>query len=414
MQKINIYILGILLVLLSSCETDVEMIQIQEGIPSVVESNIDESTLIKIIEENNQNVIHELSWTYVNYFGEESTSSVKGEYIIEISASEDFSDAFTVHPPEYLAHGFQGAELNSILVHELGAIEEEANEVYFRVESTFDGDVLVSNTISNTFIPYKIAIPPAVYLPPGEKIYIFGAALGAADVWPIPEAHKLEKVSETVFSIDIYLEAGKDFGLQANGWEQAYNFPADVVREDVTTAGTFVEDGNNAHDEYGNLGVNRWEGQAWLSPSEAGVYTITLDFQTGLYTVEPTPPAVYLPTSDVIYIAGDAVGWAVDDKYLLTKVSDTEYTVTAELLGGQTYLFLVDGAWDQIYQIPGDVTAADVTLEGSFVEDGNKAHDADGNEASIWNGQGFLTPAEDATYTVTLDFQMGTYTVVKQ
>jgi hypothetical protein len=413
MKKINIYILGILLTLFSSCETDVEMIQIQEGIPSVVESNIDQGTLIKIIEENDQNVIYSLEWTYADYLGENETSSSISEYIIKVASSEDFSNAVTVNPTVYLTHGFQGIELNDILVNQLEVMPEEPIEIFFKVESTFDGDVLNSNIISNTFIPYTFVIPPAVWLPPGDKIYIFGAAV-VGDTWPIPATQKLTKISETEFSINVDLIGGMSFGLQANGWEQAYNLPADVVREDVTIAGAFVEDGNNAHDELGNLGVERWEGQEWLSPSEDGVYTITLNFQTGLYTVEPAPPVVYLPTSDVIYIAGDAIGWAVDDKYLLTKVSDTEYTVTADLLGNNTYVFLVDGAWDQIYQIPGDVTAGDVTLAGSFREDGNKAHDADGNEASIWLGQGFLTPAEDATYTVTLDFMRGTYTVVKQ
>ena len=55
MKKINIYILGILLTLFSSCESDIEMIQIQEGIPSEVESNIDESTIISIIKEKHYN-----------------------------------------------------------------------------------------------------------------------------------------------------------------------------------------------------------------------------------------------------------------------------------------------------------------------------------------------------------------------
>ena len=120
MKKINIYILGILIALFSSCESDIEMIQIQEGTPSVVESNINENTLIQIIEENNNNVVYDLTWTYANYFGEDATESVMGEYIIEVSASEDFLNAYTVHPPEYLMHGFQGIELNHILVNELG------------------------------------------------------------------------------------------------------------------------------------------------------------------------------------------------------------------------------------------------------------------------------------------------------
>ncbi len=283
MKKINIYILGILLALFSSCESDIEIIQIQEGIPSEIESNIDESTIISIIKENEQNVIYNLTWTNSNYFGEEATSSVKGDYIIEIGTSEDFSNAFTVNPPEYLAHGFIGIELNTILIEQLGALPEEGIEIFFRVESTFNGDVLMSNTISNTFIPYSLVPLPEVYLPTTGTISITGAAVGAP--WPFPAEHKFTQVTETLYTLETYLIGGETYEMVADaGWNQAYKLPGNVVPADVVTAGTFVEDGNKAHDEFGNE-VSRWEGQNFLSPDEAGTYKLTLDFQLGTYTV---------------------------------------------------------------------------------------------------------------------------------
>ena len=116
MNKIYICIVGILFILFSSCESDIEMIHIQEGVSSVIESDVDENTPVTLLKEDEQNVIYNLNWTVANYLGEDAVSSVKGEYIIEMSTSEDFSNAITLHPPEYLTHGFLGVEPNTILI----------------------------------------------------------------------------------------------------------------------------------------------------------------------------------------------------------------------------------------------------------------------------------------------------------
>lgn len=414
MKKINIYILGILIALFSSCESDIEMIQIQEGTPSVVESNINENTLIQIIEENNNNVVYDLTWSYANYFGEDATESVMGEYIIEVSTSEDFSNAYTVHPPEYLMHGFQGIELNHILVNELGVEALVAVEVFFRVESTFNKDILISNTISNTFIPYTFVVPPVVWLAPGD-LYLWGEAVGFP--WPFPAKDKFTKESETVFSKVAYLPGNTEYEiLPKESWAQKYLIPSNVVPADVATAGTFIEDGDQAHDQFGNE-VNRWEGQNAVSPPEDGYYKITLDFQTGLYTVEEAEPKIFLPPTGEVIITGTAVvgdTWPIPEAQKFTKESETLYSVVVDLVANGTYEMVSDTSWNQAYKIPGDAVAADVALEGSFVEDGNLAHDEDGNEVSRWNGQNFASPTEDGTYKITMNFQFGTYTVVKQ
>ena len=224
MKKINIYILGILITLFSSCDTDVDMIQIQDGIAPVVESNINESTIISIIEENEQNVIYNLTWTNAIYLNEGNDSSVIGEYTIHMATSEDFSNATTVHPPEHLAHGFIGIELNTILIEQLGALPEEVIEIFFRVESTFDGDVLNSNTISNTFIPYRLVPLPEVYLPTTGTISITGAAVGSP--WPFPAEHKFTQVTETFYTLETYLLGGEIYEMVADaGWNQAYKLP---------------------------------------------------------------------------------------------------------------------------------------------------------------------------------------------
>lgn len=182
-----------------------------------------------------------------------------------------------------MAHGFIGIELNTILIEQLGALPEEVVEVFFRIESTFNGDVLMSNTISNTFIPYRLVPLPEVYLPTTGTISITGAAVGAP--WPFPAEHKFTQVTETLYTLETYLIGAQSYEMVSDAsWSQAYKIPGNVVPADVATAGTFVEDGGKAHDETGNE-VERWEGQNFLSPAEAGTYKLTLDFQLGTYTV---------------------------------------------------------------------------------------------------------------------------------
>ena len=416
MKKLNLFIISSLLFLFNSCDTDVDRIQIQDGVAPVVESSSDENTIIPILEEDQANVVYNLDWTHANYLGENTDQSVVSAYQVEISSLVDFSDAVSLHANEiHLAYEFLGSQLNNILVNELGAIEEESIDIYFRIQSTFDEDVLVSNTISNTFIPYRLVPLPEVYLPVNETIFITGAAVGGP--WPFPAKHKFTKVTETLYTLETYLIGGESYEMVADAsWSQAYKIPADVVPADVATAGTFVEDGGMAHDEYGNV-VERWEGQNFLSPIDDGTYTISLNFQTGTYTVEPgAKPAIYLPPNEEVYITGDAVGspWPFNDDIKLTKESATVYSIVIDLPASTTYEFVTDQSWSQAYKLPANVVAADVTTAGTFVENGGKAHDETGNEIELWEGQNFLSPAEAVSYKLTLDFQSGTYTVEKQ
>ncbi len=413
MKKINIFILSFVLAVFSSCESDIDMIQIQEGTSSLLESNIDESTLIQIIEENDQNVIYNLTWTNAIYLNENNDSSVIGEYTIHMATSEDFLNAVTINPTVHLTHGFKGNELNHILVNQIEVVPEESVEVFFRIESTFNNDVLYSNTVSNVFIPYTIEVPPAVWLPSGD-IYLWGAAVGAP--WPFRAEDKFTQESETVYSKVAFLPGNTEYEiLPFQSWAQKYLIPSDVVPADVATAGTFIEDGDQAHDELGNE-VSRWVGQNAVSPPEDGYYKITLDFQTGLYTVEPASPVIFLPPNEDVYITGAAVGgpWPFPAEHKFAQESERVYSLVVDLVPNETYEMVADESWNQAYKLPGDVVPADVTLEGSFVEDGNLAHDAEGNEVSRWEGQAFLSPTVAGTYKITLDFQFGTYTVVLQ
>jgi hypothetical protein len=81
-----------------------------------------------------------------------------------------------------------------------------------------------------------------------------------------------------------------------------------------------------------------------------------------------------------------------------TKLSPTLFQLTVNLVGGGSMLFLpLNGDWGTKFGAIG----------------GNNSNNANGDD--FRNGGGdLLAPAAAGSYKITVDFQAGTYTVVKQ
>jgi hypothetical protein len=119
------------------------------------------------------------------------------------------------------------------------------------------------------------------------------------------------------------------------------------------------------------------------------------------------PPKVPLPVTGKLYIVGNATpgGWnnpVPTPSQEFTKVSNTEYTITLALGGaGNYYLFLPEnGSWSSKFAVP------DNTVSGV----------ANGGEFRFYSsgGQDIPAPAAPGNYRITVDFQKGLFTVVKQ
>jgi hypothetical protein len=126
------------------------------------------------------------------------------------------------------------------------------------------------------------------------------------------------------------------------------------------------------------------------------------------YSIVP-PPAIAVP--DELYITGNAIpaGWVTpfpaNQKF--TRVGNTTFTLTIELYGNSEYELITDvngSNWTPCYRLAPGTVQADVAYGGSFVWDGN------GSDYN-WSSLKFLTPPDDATYTLTFDFQNATFTV---
>jgi hypothetical protein len=123
------------------------------------------------------------------------------------------------------------------------------------------------------------------------------------------------------------------------------------------------------------------------------------------FTTKPfaPPPKVELPSTGQLFLVGDASpgGWAnpvPTPSQEFTKVSDTFYELTINLTGGKSLLFLpLNGDWGDKYGWDGS----------------NNANKPDGDVLKRGGGD-IKTPAADGTYKISVNFQLGVFSIVKQ
>ena len=139
-------------------------------------------------------------------------------------------------------------------------------------------------------------------------------------------------------------------------------------------------------------------GSAPVSPLVSG----SLSFTVTPYVI---PPAVTPPTNDSLYIVGSAVAadnWANPmpagsiPSETFTKVSATEYKITAVLVGGGEYkLISSNGSWAEQWSV---AKADTYPTGGPF----------------IFNGANCQVPPASGTYLIDVNFQTGNFTVTAQ
>lgn len=128
------------------------------------------------------------------------------------------------------------------------------------------------------------------------------------------------------------------------------------------------------------------------------------------FTAKPfaPPPKVPPPAGGHLYLVGDATPGAWNNPVPLpdqefTKISSTLYQIVIPLTGGKHFLFLpVNGDWSNKYACHDKTTQP--PTGGDFGYNG-------GN--SYYNDD-MVGPTVDGNYKITVDFQYGKYTIVKQ
>lgn len=140
---------------------------------------------------------------------------------------------------------------------------------------------------------------------------------------------------------------------------------------------------------------------ATIGTGAAPVYSNVLKYVVTPYIIAK----VTLPSNGDLFIVGDATpgGWANPvpvPSQQFTKLSKTLYEITIQLSANKHYLLLPDnGSWGKKYAV-NDNTLPDGWKGGEFIYSTGPGKDIQG-------------PPADGNYKITVDFQEGTYTVVK-
>ncbi|MBN2805152.1 MAG: SusE domain-containing protein [Prolixibacteraceae bacterium] len=138
------------------------------------------------------------------------------------------------------------------------------------------------------------------------------------------------------------------------------------------------------------------------------LYSTTLSVKVTPYTTI-IPPAIEVP--EQLWISGDALPTGWNQPFLpeqqFSKETSTSFSITIDLLGGKDYEMITDGTganWTPCYRIDPALDPATMVWGGSFVWDGE-------GSAYSWGSKKFLSPPNDGTYKITMDFQEATFKV---
>jgi hypothetical protein len=153
---------------------------------------------------------------------------------------------------------------------------------------------------------------------------------------------------------------------------------------------------------FGYNGGNSTYNTNFNGPANGGWYTIMVDFQQGVYTLNAYTQFV----PDSLFLVGDATagGWnnpVPEPSQVFKRINSSQFSITLPLIGGKQYLMLpVNGNWGNKFAVTnGTIPAAG----GPFGYNGN-------NGAYNTN---FNAPATDGTYTIWADFLNYQYKVTQ-
>jgi hypothetical protein len=341
-----------------------------------------------------------LNWTNPKY----STDSAHQKFIVQMDSSgRDFKDAVSFEVDGPLTDSLTAKQINAALIG-WGFAFNTPYSVDVRVVSSYanNNEQYTSNVLTLTMTPYKT--PPKV-LPVATSLFIVGDAVGVAPGtgWNNPVNAPYQQLTQIdsvtfggVFNMAPY--PASFLLLPFNGdWNHKY--AQQNSASGGSTGGSFG---------YYSADTNTVYTQNIPGPSTAGWYQLTVNFQTGNYTLVPftgqTLPDAVASSGTGLWIIGDATPenpqWNNDPTALasqqFTRMSNADYQINIALNNTGGYLFLpVAGSWSNKY-------ASNVTplpLSGAFVFNGNN---------------NFPAPTNAGNYLIDVNFLTGNYTLTPQ
>jgi hypothetical protein len=228
-----------------------------------------------------------LSWTDPHY----ATATATELYTIQIDSSgRNFAKAVSLQVSGVLYDSISAKELNTIALG-FGFSFNKAYNMDIRVVSSYanNNEQLMSNTVTFAYTPYKV--PPKVAPPADSVLFIIGSATAGQWNQPVnPMIQQFTRVDSVVYQGTFFLLGGNAYDLlPVNGsWSTKYNVASNQVQ---------------GLDQGGAFQLSTGPGNDIPGPAQSGIYTILVNFQTGIFTV--TPDSVVT----ALYVPGDYQGW---------------------------------------------------------------------------------------------------------
>ena len=275
MKNINKIILpALVLVVFAACKkNEAEITYSGGGTPPVLSANVASNSALVLSPADSSNSAITFSWTNPNYTFSNGISSLDVNYTLEIdTVGSNFTNPKLVQITfeSSLTTTFTVGNLNNQLFGFLDLQTGVPHNIAMRVVSFLNSASLplYSNTITYTITPY--AIPPAV-TPLPTALWITGSS--TADGWMTAgqlssiAGQQMTELSPTLWTITMPVIGGQAFLLvPANNWNNKY---ATSDASENGAGGTFAY----------NAGNN------FTGPASSGTYTITFNFQTGVFTI---------------------------------------------------------------------------------------------------------------------------------
>ncbi len=385
MKKIiNLFGMAALLLAFNSCDKVDDLPVYRAGTAPTLSASA--ATLAPAPADSNK-VVLTMSWTYPNH----STDSANIKYTVEVdSAGKNFSSPLTRVITDSLHADFIAKDINNFLLGRGYAFNVPV-KMEVRVTSSYknNNERLASNIVPVTYTPYKV--PPKVALPVTGRLFLVGDASQGGWNNPVPvPTQEFARLNETTWSGVFNINGGNYYLVLPENGSWANKFAVSNNQLPGLSAG-------------GDFGFNLNDN--FPAPSNGGWYRITLDFQTGKFSVKPFTST--MPSN--LFIVGDATtgGWnnpVPVPSQRFTRLNASQFQLTLPLNAGKEYLLLpVNGDWSNKYA----------------VADKSKAGLSNGGEFGYNLGDNFPGPAVAGNYKILVDFAplenypTGKFTVTK-
>ncbi|HEY5463962.1 MAG TPA: SusE domain-containing protein [Hanamia sp.] len=267
------------LLLFTACQkTETKLDYAGVATAPVLSSNIADKDTVVLSPSDSLSTALILSWTNPNYVFSNGISSLNVNYTLQIdTVGSNFTNPKIVEisMTSVLGTNFTVGDLNAKLGNSLLLQTGVPHQIALRLESFLNqGSLpLYSNVLTYVVTPY--APPPVIAPPSSGTLYITGGA--TPDSWMVtgapssvtsPVNQQLTQISPTLYKITLQLIGGQQFLLVpvAGDWSNKY---ATANASSLPEGGTFAY---NA--------ANNFNG-----PALSGTYTVTVNFQTGVYTI---------------------------------------------------------------------------------------------------------------------------------